>query len=497
LKPTGHKKVLGLAVGERSLLAAEMTAGEQPAVRQVLEFVYPPGLTTEDPAALGKALGHFLHEHHFTARAAIVGLPARWLVVKPKEVPPADAETLSEMLRLQAEGEFSSELKDLVYDYASAPDAADARTVLLVATPRRHVEAAATMCEAARIQCVAVTASAVTLGEATARALPKGGAVLAVGPLGAELTLQGGGVATAIRHLRASAQEKPFVGELRRTLSMLPRTGASSELILWDGDGLDAASLGESLGVPVRSGNLPSLGVGTAGALSNGANLSNGSGAKYAPAVALALAGLEDRQPPVDFLHSRLAPKKRSRIPRWAVGVAALTIAVIVGGVYAYTDLQKQEKALDDRKAQLAGMKDSITAAQSFVSMVTFAQGWHADNPRYLACLRDITLAIPIDGRTYATSLTIREKPVDTSPNTSQSAKTNAQKDKANDANALVGVLSGKTSDQQRVQSVLDRLKRMPQMTDVKLGGTQDAGRAQEVQFSINFTYVPPAKKAP
>lgn len=496
MKPTGHKKILGLAVGERSLLAAEMTAGDQPAVRQVLEFVYPDEVTTHDPAALGKALGHFLHEHHFTARAAIVGLPARWLVVKPKEVPPADAATLSEMLRLQAEGEFSSELKDLVYDYASAPDAADARTVLLIATPRRHVEAAVTMCEAARIQCVAVTASAMTLGEATARSLPKGGAVLAVGPLGAELTLQGSGVATAIRHLRASVQDKPFVGELRRTLSMLPRTGGSSELILWDGEGMDAGALGQSLGVPVRNGNLPSLGVGTDGAASNGSNLSNGSGARYAPAVALALAGLEERRPPVDFLHSRLAVKKTSRIPRWAVGVTLLAIAIIVGCVYAYTDLQRQEKSLDDKKAQLDRMKDSITSAKSFVSTVTFAQGWHAENPRYLACMRDITLAIPIDGRTYATGLTIREKPADTSSTSSQGAKSNAQP-KTNDANALVGVLSGKTSDQQRVQSVLDRLKRMSSLTDVKLGGTQDSGRGQEVQFSINFTYVPPAKRTP
>ncbi len=136
MKPSRLNKVLGLALGERSLLAAEVAnAAAGPEVRRAAEFVYPDGLSTKDPAALGAALAAFLKDGGFSARAAVVGLPARWLVVKSKDVPPADPATLADLLRLQAEGEFSSELKDLVYDYAADATAGHPTSVLLMATP--------------------------------------------------------------------------------------------------------------------------------------------------------------------------------------------------------------------------------------------------------------------------------------------------------------------------------------------------------------------------
>ena len=70
-------------------------------------------------ATPGAALAEFLRQKQFTARHAVVGLPAKWLLVKTKEVPPADSKTASDLLRLQAEGDFSSELRDLVFE----PDA--------------------------------------------------------------------------------------------------------------------------------------------------------------------------------------------------------------------------------------------------------------------------------------------------------------------------------------------------------------------------------------
>jgi hypothetical protein len=46
--------------------------------------------------------------------------------------------------------------------------------------------------------------------------------------------------------------------------------------------------------------------------------------------------------------------------------------------------------------------------------------------------------------------------------------------------------------DQQAVQTLIDRLKRSAGFSDVKLGGTQNAGRNGEVAFSVTFTYLPP-----
>ena len=216
-----------------------------------------------EPEALGKALGQFLGEAGFTARAAVAGLPARWLLVKPKEVPPADPATLADLLRLQAEGEFSSELRDLVYEYAGDPAAAatgDSRSVLMMATGRKHVDAAVQMCEAAGLRLLAVTPSAVALGAATVRGLGANAMVLATGQAGGELTSQNGAFPSAIRHLRLG--DRTFAGELRRAMSAMPSNGVRRQLVVWDGGGqqLSLGALRENLGIlgtsrrPARAG---------------------------------------------------------------------------------------------------------------------------------------------------------------------------------------------------------------------------------------------------
>lgn len=480
MKRSRNSKVLGLAIGEQSLLVAEVAAGERPEVRRLAEFSYPQGVSPSDPVTLGKALGQFLHDNHFTARAAVVGLPARWLLVKPKDVPPADAATLADLLRLQAEGEFSTELRDLVYEYAGDPAATGSRSVLLLATQRKHVEAARAMGDAANVDVLAVTPSAVVLGASTASAMGGDPMVLAIGQSGSELTAQAGPFPTAIRYLRSAGQEKAFIGELRRAISSAPSNGKRHELVVWDGGGLPAGSLNESLGLPVRQADLPALGV-------VAPETGNGDGRNYAAAVALALCGVGAGEMPVDFLHSRLAPPKAQRIPRGAAAAVLLAIVLIAGAAYGYNDLQNQQKSLDTYKHRLDDMKGEIAAASAFVSKVSFAQGWHGGNPRYLACLRDLTLAIPEDGQTYATSLVIRENVRPPGSGAASGTQT-----KQGEAGTLTGSLYAKTLDQQRAQAVLDRLKRVPAFTDVKSGGTQSAGRGPEVTFSITFTYLPP-----
>lgn len=474
MKRRSHNKILGLAIGERSLLAAEVGAGERPELRRVAEFVYPDGASAERLAEMGPALLEFLREHQFTARHAVIGIPARWLLVKSKEVPPVEGDTLSDLLRIQAEGEFSSELKDLIYDYAS--EDGPARSVLLMATPRKYVDGAVALCEAAKLSAVAVTASATVLGAATARVTVKNAMVLAIGPGGAELTAQSGGTSSAIRHLRAPASKPLFVSELRRVVSTMPVNGAVRELVVWDGAGIDADSLGKSLGIPVRSGDLASLGV------SSGADV-NGTEQKYGAAVSLALAGIGERPLPVDFLHSRLAPVVKGRISRPMVLGVLAAIMLVVGMIYAWHDLQQQQAAVDADRKSFENQQPAIKAAEAFVTKVSFAQGWHGGDPRYLACVRDITLAIPDDEQTYATGLVVRDEQRPT-------GSSGAPKPPA--SRSLTGQLTGKAPNQQRVQVVIDQMQRNRAFTQAKLGSTQNNGRNGEVAFSIDFTYLPP-----
>lgn len=481
MKRWTNKSVMGVALGERSLVAAEIVGGERPALRKFAEMQYPEGVTPLDSQKLGAAFAEFSQTQGFSARNVVVGLPAKWLVVKPKDVPAADDTTLANMLRLQAEAEFSTELKDLVYDFAPAGDTAGTRSVLLVATPRKYVDAATAICEAANLNVLGVTSSALVLGAATGRQAGGPALVLTVSPRGAELTAQRGESASTVRHLRAPQPTAPFVSELRRAVSTIPTTGTGGqEMILWDDGGVDAHALSEQLGLRVRAGDLPILGIdATAAGM-------NGHGQRYAAAASLALAVVREERLPVDFLHSRLAPPREQRVPPWAYAAAATALVLVIAIAYAFINLHRQQADLDAKTAQLndAEMKKNLTNASDFVSMVSFAKGWHGGDTRYLGALRELTSVWPEDGETYAMNLVLREppRPVES-----------AGGPKAPEGRNLIGQLSGRSPDQPRVQELADRMRRLPDFVDVKSGGTQDAGRSHEVSFMITFTYVPPS----
>ena len=498
MKPLRLNRVIGLALGEQSALVAEVAAapgkgGGPPQVRRVAEFRYPDGVTPAQPAELGAALLPFLRDGSFTAKSAVVGLPARWLIAKPKDVPPADPATLADLLRIQAEGEFSSEQRDLVYDYAADATAGHPKSVLLMATPQRYVDAAVAMCAAAKLTAVAVTPSAVALGAATAADHGQGATsplVLAVGSGGAELTAQAGPAPSAVRHLRgpgADGDPKPFLGELRRAVSTLPASSSSSassadrRMVLWGTDA-DAAALNGNLGFPVTAGELAALGVTTGDV--------NGDGRRFAAAVALAASAVGENVRAVDFLHPRLAAPKARRVPRWAVSAALAAVVLVLVGVLAYNDLQRRQATLRKLQADVDTFRQPAVDATAFVRQVSFAQGWHGGNPRYLGCLRDLTTALPPDGQTFVTSLSVREPPRPT-------GTAGAAAVKVGGVTPLVGHLDGKTSDVSRAQQAVDRIQAVPAFTNVKLGGAAiGTGRDKEVSFSVTFNYVPPKAAA-
>jgi hypothetical protein len=478
VKAVRNKSVLGLAIGERSLLAAEVTAGDRPVVRRVAEMEYPPGVTPLETEAFGAALAAFRRDQGFTAKSAVVGLPAKWLVVKPKEVPETDPATLADMLRLGAEAEFSSELKELIYDFVPSDDGGAGKSVLLVATQRKYVEATTAACEAAKLTAVAVTSSAMVLGEASAKASGPNGMVLAVSAGGAELIVRRNGAASVMRHLRGPDQPAAFVSAVRRVVSTLPSLGGNREMVLWDQTGMDARSLGEQLGLSVRAGDLPGLGVGVATASVNGAS------SRYGPAVALAASVMAEGAPPIDFLHSRMAPPSSRVLPRWAKAAIGVGAFVLLIGIYGFIELQHESGQLEAAKANLAGMQGQLDLAKAFVDKVSFAKGWHAEDPRNLMCLRDLTMALVDDEQTYVTNVALRENVK--APN----GATVVGGVKLPEPGTLAGQINGKTPEQNGWSRLLDRLRHMPSFTDVKLGGTSNGEKNGEVSFSITFTYI-------
>ena len=507
MKALGGNKVLGLAVGERGVLACELSrSGRGARVTRLAEFEFPAGTSPDSPAEPGKALGEFLRANRFSARRAVVGLPLRWAVVKPKEVPPAAPAAVAGLLLLQAEREFALEPQDLVFEYAGESDASAARTVLLLAVQRRRIEAVVAMAEAAGLDVDAVTLSSVALASETGRQLEHGGAVLHVAPGIAELAIQHGGQPRVLRHLRAPAAgapgaanppaggvgvataemapgEPPRLGEaaavaltpeLRQVLSLVPQNGttAPTELVVWDGIGLGEAPRrwADALHVTVREQNLESLGVTVAedartdGKAQAPADAAPAGGARFAPAVALALEGLRAGAPATDLLHSRLVPKKESRVGRTTVWAAVLGVVLVAGVSFALYDLSAKRSDVDEMKKRLGAMDTQLKEAKASIERTTYAERWTGTDPKALNLLKDVTDAFPEGGRVWATSLALQP-----------------------DGRVALG---GRASDADAPLTLLKRMKDSKKFIDVQFGSTQPAGRgSNEVAFTVNFRY--------
>ena len=472
-----QKKLLGLALGEKSLVAAEVVAGDKPRLQRAAEWVYPEGLSTQAPKELGKALGAFLKEQGFSTRHAVVGVPVKWLLVKSKEVPVAAASVVESMLRLQAETEFSSELKDLVFDYASGNSAGSSQNVLLLATPRSHLDRVSELCEAAELTAVAVTSSALALGIMTGTRLKRPVLVLSETEGSSELSAQVAEASGAIRHLRGLEPMGPFVSELRRTVSTLPAVEGEREIVLWGAEPAEIEALGKQLGWTVRGGKLPALGVDDSEAQAGS------DGQKCAPAVALAVSAMSEAGLAVDFLDSRLAPPPPKRIERWMYVAAALVLAVIGGSIYAIQYQNTQQETLDNLTAEITRIKPSVDQAKVFVDKVSLAQNWHAENPRYSACHRDIIAAIPDDGGMIATNLSMQE--ILPTGNTAAPDP---------DVGKLQCHLDGKARDAGRPNEISDMLKNNKAFSGVQLTGTNYLPRERATSFTLSFKYDP--KKA-
>jgi len=473
------RKMLGLAVTERSITAVEVACvrgGRK--VLHAAEFPLPQDDAAREAAPLlGKALRQFLRRNHFSASRCVIGIGARWLVAREKSLPPTSPDLLAGALSIATEREFASDAKDLVFDYSGPVDSAQGQSVLLVATSRQNVDYLLAAARAAGLRVAAVTSSTLALAAATGGPPSSRRLVLYLSPTTVELSVQSGGGTRLLRHLpisppAAAAHGSPLAdgwldnlaGELRRVVALLPGSQTPEQaldLVIWNASGPPGAEaladLGKRLSLAVRLCQYPS-----------DLEIADGPAARAgepAAAAALAAAGLNRQLLAVDFLHSRLSPRRKITVGRKAAWAAALAAAVILPCLALFLAWRAQQGEVDDLKGQLDAMQPSLAAAKDLVRKATFAGRWYDQRPRHLDCLRELTLAFPAEGRIWTTSLAISE-----------------------DMRVL---LSGKAADQGAVLEVVDRLDGNPKFAEVQsLYISEVGGGSLEWSFAISLKFV-------
>jgi len=474
-------KIIGLTLGPKSMLLAEVAlkAPAAPAILKLAEFPFPEGLSPATPADLGAALAAFLKANNFTVKDVIIGFPARRLLPRKQDDPAAAAAVGANTQPLQAEPEFAAESDAFVIDYAGATSTSSPFAVMLVATAQSAVDQCNEIARAAGLRLRGITATSAALGAATS-ALPGGeGLIVSLASGAAEIVVQHGKFSTQLRHLAVTNAGTPesisaLAGEIRRTVAALHRNGTPLTLALWD----DAGETGETgnllekrLGMPVTSPKLRSLAT-----PDPAAQASANSGA-FAPAVAVALAGLDPAGPPVDFLHSRLAPpaEKSSKRPILIASFCAAVLLLAIVGGYAY--LQVKQSTLDALTAHHNAHAAEIKVAQTAADRLAEAKKWTTRKPRYIACLRDLTNLFPDEGTIWVTGLAI--PPAGGKATVTGKALSETQVRNLKDKMLASKIFLSPTIRDNRKSAIAGRT------------GGAGGGGGFEQSFSIEFTYKP------
>ncbi|MCL2639795.1 MAG: hypothetical protein FWD53_03025 [Phycisphaerales bacterium] len=468
---TSLTKILGLAIGPKSLLFAELTpkkggGGGKPFIQRLAEFPFPEKLSFATPIELGQAVAKFLAKEKIATRDVVIGLPARRLVTRRKDVPPASPIAAAATLRLQAETEFmatttaSGEPDTFVFDYAGQVSSSGPSSVLLVATAQSGVDQCVEFAKAAGLKLRGITASSLALTGIGTK--PTGDSmILSFAGGAAELLVLQGQVPAQLRHIAAGSSEAALVGEIRRSGAALQRASVSS-LSLWDDGTQDPKLLEQRLGFPVHANKLASLaqtqGLGGGQSLGLRAEL-------FAPAVAVAIAASQEL--PIDFLHSRLAPPKESSNKRpltIALSAVAAILLIIAGGLF---DLHLKRSRLSDLNTKSLARASEVKVAQAASNRLDEANRWLHRSSRHVECLRDLTAIFPDEGTIWATSLSL--------------------------SNNNKGVLIGSAASEAQVRALKDLMLKSqnfinptPKITSVP--------RVAEVNFTINFDYKPKVK---
>lgn len=466
MKRIGASKLLGVAMGQQSLLIAEVTArGETRKVSRTAEFVYPEGLSLDKPVELGQALAAFLRKKGFSTHDAVFGLPTKWLLTRRKDLPPATPAVASGTLRLFAESEFSTEFDDLTIDFAGQTSPSSPSSVMVVATHKSYLQRCQELAKAAKLKCRAITLTGAALGWLASAESSQAELVLCISPIGDELIVQRMGIPSQLRHIAVSSgqEQEPaqLLGELRRTLATLPAEVKRDSLTIWG-----SSEVRNGLADALRA----KLGLGTVAATMKSVQ---GNGQEptheFAPAIAVALIALAGISSAADFVHSRLAPPKpkSSRRPMaWGIAVAA---AACIAATVALVDLSQKRSDLASLETRLQDMGPSVDKASVEANRLQTANLWMSGKPRFIATFSELTKLFPDEGSIWATALNLHQD--------------------------LTGQLSGKAASEQQVWALLDRMTSSKKFLDPQArldmrDGSRGAGR--EVAFTITFAFRAP-----
>ena len=283
-------------------------------------------------------------------------------------LPPAPPEELPELVRFQAEREFTSLGDDAALDYIPlSGDATTPHQVLAAALAGAGLAEVRELCQAIGLEPERITLRATAAASFVARRLGAGSSEvsLVVNRLTdeADLTVLVGDQVVLVRTVRLSdstesaGRARALAGEIRRTIAAVRQQLGErivGRVILCGNasEAADVATLATDLGLPVEmfdvAENAPS-GLARTG-------VPPGSLARFGALMGMALGEADGREPVVDFLHVRRRKQRQKFTRQHLFAAAAAAVMLLFFGLVLWqrsASLSRELNSLTTQTAQL------------------------------------------------------------------------------------------------------------------------------------------------
>jgi Tfp pilus assembly PilM family ATPase len=359
------------------------------------------------PAPSGKQVGAKLAEvmgSDAVGKAiTIIGVGRDNVQIKLLSLPPAPDDELPDLVRFQAEREFTALGTEAALDYI--PLSGDEQTphqVLAVALSPAGITEAREVSQAAGVEPDRITVRAL----ATVSLVLRSGAVdpnsvaLVVNPLNdeADLAVVDEGKVVLIRTVRLPdaeqlvARQRTLTGEIRRTIAAARQQSADRpiDLVLLCGNASavdQIAGLGEDLGVTAKMFDPAAHAPGGL----TGMRIPPQSLARFSAALGMALSEA-DRQPPiVDFLNVRRKAEKQRFNRTHAMAVAAALVILLGFGALQWRRYHVVASELTQVRQQIVDEKTNIEKFRSQMNQADAVADWKANDVNWLEVMRKLS----------------------------------------------------------------------------------------------------------
>jgi hypothetical protein len=358
-------------------------------------------LATSDLAGLtgkqiGARLASAISDQASGKVTTIVGAGRDNVQMKLLALPPSPPEELPDLVRFQAEREFTTLGAEAALDFI--PISGDAQTphqVLAIALSEAGVTEIREVCEPLGVAPDRIALRPCAAGALVHRsgAIDAGKVALVVNPLTdeADLTIQSGEQVFLMRTVRlpeagqGDARQRALVGEIRRTVAaarqQLP-DGQVEQVVVCSHRGVagEMAGLADELEIPVTIFDPASSAPASLGAVL----VPPESLERFAAVLGMALSEADRRPPIVDFVNVRRRPEPQrfTRVHALAAAAAGIAVLALVGHLWLKS--ARISTQLADVRTEIQTLQQSRKQYESVVASAEAVDRWLATDVNWL-----------------------------------------------------------------------------------------------------------------